>query len=242
MTEEILQEAIKQLRAIAEGVNNPWTVLVSLLGVLVALLLGVIGIFQDRIRSLFRRPKLDIYIKSEPPDCHKTSFRDSNTGRYICDTYYLRFRVENNGNHYAEDAEAMVVGVYKRINDNYEEMKDFLPLNVVWSHYRKITMSKIQPKLFKHLDFGYILKADFVDLEKFGIDRSSNITFQFDVAVIPNTGSHILLPGDYKIKVVFAANNLKPIEKTYHLVIKDAWTDDEETMLRDNILIEEINA
>jgi hypothetical protein len=63
--------------------------------------------------------------------------------------------------------------------------------------------------------------------------------FQFDVAVIPNTGSHILLPGDYKIKIIFAANNLKPQRKIYNLIIKDIWTDDEKEMLTKNISIYE---
>ena len=42
------------------------------------------------------------------------------------------------------------------------------------------------------------------------------------------------------MKILFAANNLKPIEKTYRLLIKDKWSDDEKEMLNDNILIEEI--
>ena len=217
-----------------------WETLWTASGVMVALLLGIAGIFQDWIRSLFKKPKLNISIKVAPPDCHKTSFYRSDVDKKVSDTYYFRFRVENDGNYFAEDTEAMVAEVYKKSFDEYKKIDSFLPLNLVWSHYRQMTMPKIQPKLFKHLDFGYILKSNPEYLAGFGIQNTTKIFFELDVAVRPNTGSHILLPGDYKVKIIFAGNNLEPLEKIYHLVIKDNWVDDEETMLQNNITIEEL--
>ncbi|MDP2947120.1 MAG: hypothetical protein Q8N88_03315 [Nanoarchaeota archaeon] len=239
MYQEIFNEALQQLKSIAEGVNNPWTVWVSLLGVFVALLLGVIGIFQGRIRSWFKKPKLNVSIKLEPPDCHKIAMRNPQTGAYVCDSYYFRFRVENTGNYQMEDVEAIPVELYKKINGKFEKVNNFLPLNLVWAHYHNITMPKIQPLMFKHLDFGHITKSNFANLSYFGISESARIVFQLDLAVIPNTGSHILIPGDYKIKILFAANNLKPIAKIYNIEIKDNWTDDEKEMLNNNISIKE---
>jgi hypothetical protein len=239
MYQEIFNEALQKLNLITEGVNNPWTVWIPLLGVFAALFLGAGG--GDWIESWFKKPKLKISIKVAPPDCHKTFFNNSQTGQYLCDTYYFRFRVENNGNYYAENVEAMVFEVFKKENDgsNYNKIDTFLPLNIVWSHCRTITVSKIQPKLFKHLDLGYVIKSNFAGLERFRINSSSKIVFKFDVAVEPNTGSHILVPGDYKIKIIFAANNHKPVEKIYSLTIKDAGSDDEGEMLSSNVLIKE---
>lgn len=237
---QIAQEALSHIENIASGINNPWTIIVSSAGVLVALLLGVVGVFQDRIRAWFKKPKLNISIKVAPPDCHKTSFYQPDVDRKVCDTYYFRFRVENNGNYYAENVEAMITEVFKKRYEQYEKVDNFLPLNLVWSHYRQPTMSKIQPKLFKHLDFGFILKSNSEYLARFGIQNNTNIFFEFDLAVRPNTGSHILLPGDYRVKIIFAGNNLEPLEKIYHLVIKDNWADDEATMLQENMTIEEV--
>jgi undecaprenyl pyrophosphate phosphatase UppP len=42
-----------------------WVIFI-LVGVLIALALGVAGIFQDWIRALFRKPKLNVEIKLEP--------------------------------------------------------------------------------------------------------------------------------------------------------------------------------
>lgn len=240
MYKEIFNEALQQLRHIAEGVNNPWVIWVSLLGVFVALFLGVVGIFQDWIRSWFRKPKLNVSIKLEPPDCHKIAMTNPQTREYVCDSYYFRFKVENTGNYQMEDIEAMPIELYKKDGGKYKKVNNFLPLNLVWSHYRTITMPKIQPFMFKHLDFGHITKSDFPNLSYFGINEKTKIVFQLDLAVIPNTGSHILIPGDYKMKILFAANNLKPIEKIYHIEIKNNWTDNENKMLRENISIEEV--
>lgn len=240
MNQQLIQESVQQLRSIAEGINNPWVIWVPLLGVLVALLLGIIGIFQDWIRACFKKPNLKISIKLEPPDCHKTSLYQAEVDRKICDTYYFRFRIENDGNYYAENTEAMITEVYKKGDDKYEKLTNFLPLNLVWSHYGQLTIPKIQPKLFKHLDFGHILKSDTAYLQRFGVNSNASIFFEFDVAVRPNTGSHILLPGDYKIKIVLAGNNLKPQEKTYRLILNDRWDDDEQKMLKENISIKEI--
>ena len=239
MYQEIFNEALQQLKLIAEGVNNPWMIWVSLLGVSVALLLGIVGIFQGWIRSWFKKPKLKTSIKLEPPDCHKIAMRNSQTGQFVCDCYYFRFRVENIGNFYAEDVEVMITEVYKKNGGQYEKLMEFLPLNLVWSHYRQITISKIQPKLFKHLDLGYILKPEAKYLTRFNITERPNVIFELDVAVRPNTGSHILIPGDYKIKIIFAANNHKPVEKIYSITIKDTWSDDEEEMLSSNVSINE---
>lgn len=238
MYQEIFNEALRQLKSIADGVNNPWMVWVPLSGVVVALILGVVGILQDRIRAWFKKPKSNISIKLEPPDCHKIAVRNPQTGE-VYDSYYFRFRVENVGNYQMEDVEAMVIELHKRVNGNFKKVNNFLPLNLVWAYYHNITMTKIQPLMFKHLDFGHITKSDFAKLPYFGISENPNIVFQLDLAVIPNTGSHILTPGDYKMKILFAANNLKPTEKIYKIVVKDKWTDNEKEMLDNNISIKE---
>lgn len=239
MYSQEIQEIINQLKFIVEGINNPWVMWVPLFGVLAALFLGAGG--GDWMKSWFKKPKLNISIKVASPDCHKTSFYRSGVDRKVCDTYYFRFRIENSGNSYAENVEAMVTDVYKKRDGQYEKVTSFLPLNLVWSHYLQLTMPKIQPKLFKHLDFGHILKQEPAYLERFNISEEPNVIFELDVAVRPNTGSHILLPGDYKVKIVFAGNNVDPVEKTYHLIINDVWDDDENRMLQNNVLIEEIN-
>jgi len=223
--------------------NLNWSTFWTASGVIVALLLGIAGMFQDWVRAWFKKPNLNITIKLSPPDCHMIPMRNFMTNQTVYDTFYFRFRVENIGNYQADEVEAMVVELYKSVKSKYEKVVNFLPLNLVWAHSfaRQITKPKIQPSLFKYLDFGHIVKSEFADLDSFGLKNRNKIVFILDTEVPPNTGSHIIFPGDYKIKIKFAGNNLKPIEKIYKLVIKDDWTTDETIMLQNNILIEETN-
>jgi hypothetical protein len=248
MYQEILTILLQQLKHIAKDIGDFLTIWVALGGVIVALvgvcwalILGVGGILQDRIRALFRKPKLNVSIRLEPPDCHKIPIRHKITQNYVCDSYYFRFRVENDGNYQMEDVEAMVVEVHRKIRGKFEKMHDFLPLNLVWANYHRPVMPKIQPRMFKHLDFGYITRAEFADLSLFGIQGNPCVVFRLSLAAIPNTGSHILTPGDFKIRILFAANNLKPVQKIYCISIKDNWTDDTKEMLGNNVSIEEVH-
>ncbi|MDD3301753.1 MAG: hypothetical protein PHR57_03220 [Patescibacteria group bacterium] len=209
--------------------------------IITALLLGLFGIFQDKIRNIFWKPKIKVNMRLKSPDCHKIAMRNSQTGQFVCDSYYFRFFIENSGNFQMENVEAIITEVSKKeANGEYKKIESFLPLNLVWAHYHNVAMPKIQPHLFKHLDFGHITKSDFANLEYFGIQSSSEVVFQFDLAVIPNHGSHILLPGDYNITIKFAANNLPPVIKRYNFIIADKWNDDERIMLQNNVSIKEL--
>ncbi len=202
-------------------------------------MLGLAVIFQDWIRGLFKRPKLGVSIKVEPPDCHKTSFYQSEVDRKVCDTYYFRFRVENTGNYFTENVEAMITEVHKKEGKIYKKINSFLPLNLVWSHYRSITIPQIQPHLFKHLDLGHILKTNPEFLARFGLTSTNKVFFELDVLVRPNTGSHIFFPGKYKLQITFAGNNFDSQKKIYFLNLEDEWDDNEKTMLEKNITITE---
>ncbi len=208
-----------------------------------ALLLGLAGIFQDKIKSIFWKPKLNVDFRLSPPDSHKIPMRAIASQRILYNTYYIRARVMNFGNYQLEDVEAMVTDLTKKEpNGQYQKVINFLPLNLVWAHSlgQEITKPKIQPKMFKFLDFGHILQTtdERPDI-KFGINSANKIVLALDVEVPPNTGSHLIFPGEYKIKVIFAANNLSPVEKIYSLVIADKWTENQDEMLEKNIFIKE---
>lgn len=223
-----------------------WIVIATFIASIVALFISILGIFQKRIIKWFYHPTITVDIKPTSPDSQKIPFIDRSTGQRLYDSYYLRFRVENTGNYHLEDIEAIVTEVFeKAANGEYREKKNFLPLNLVWAHnilvsMPLVSMPKIQTELFKHLDFGYIVKSKFARLNDFGITEGANIVFKFCFGIEPSHGSHILLPGDYNITIKFASNNLSPITKKYNLVIADVWDDDEKEMLQNNISMKEI--
>ena len=96
-----LKSITEGIDKIAKGVNSSWTGWISLLGVIVALALGVAGIFQDRIRYWFRKPKLRVSFKE--PDIIITD------GNYGGNPHYnFVFKIENTGKSTFEDVEALV--------------------------------------------------------------------------------------------------------------------------------------
>lgn len=202
----------------------------------VALILGVAGIFQNNIRNIVFKPKMCPTIDLAPPDCHKIALNNTQTGAKICDTYYFRFKVRNGGNLVMEDVEVFATELHKKsISGAFEKVQDFLPINLVWAHNHYVTLPKIQPDLYKHCDFGHILRSVNVDLRPFGLEHKSKVIFLLDSEVQPNTGSHLIFPGEYKIKIVFSANNVKPTSKWVNLRLNDDWHEDQVTMFRDNV-------
>lgn len=202
--------------------------------IFVALLLGVIGVFQEQIKRSFWKPKLVIGFNLEPPDSHKTKLTNRITGDFICNTYYLRAKIKNDGNFQAEDIEVMASELYKKgKNGRFIKDKSFLPLNLKWSHTGEITKEKIQPGLFKYLDFGHLLPSE-------GSSKNK-IVLELDVEMKPNTGSHLIPPGEYRITLLIAANNTKLINKQFLLILKNDWRDDEGEMFNKIVVLSPIS-
>lgn len=209
----------------------------------IALVLGLAGIFkvQDVIYNRLHRAVIKVSIKLEPPDSLKIAMRNSQTGQFAYDVYYLRLRIENTGNSIMEEVEVLASELYKRGNNNrFTKVNSFLPMNLKWANFGELTMPKIQSNLNKHCDLGHVVQSVNVPLALYGIATTSTIVFVLDTQVTPNTGSNILLPGEYKIKIVTAANNVSPKVSWFKLYIRNAWSNNEQFMFANNISIEKI--
>jgi hypothetical protein len=237
-----LKEIQLTLTKISDKNDFPWEAFIALaLGIFS--ILNIPGIVK---RRLFK-PKLEVRLKLEPPDCLKIAMTNKVTGQFLYDTYYFRFMVRNIGNRKMEDVEVVALELYKNgANNVFSQVKSFLPMNLVWANMHKVTMPKIQPGLFKHCDLGHIIQCPNPHngvnntLQRFNLATRSNVVFILETNVTPNTGSNYLLPGEYKIKLAFAANNLEPEYYWYMFQVEDRWDTDEQRMLSNNIVIEEI--
>lgn len=235
-----IESQLDSIRGVLERMTDkrdlPWEALV-------ALLLGLAGIFglHEVVKNWRIKPNIKVGMKLEPPDCLKIAMTNTATGQFLYDTYYLRFRVENTGNEKMEDTEVVALELYKRgTNGRFSKVKTFLPMNLVWANVGEVTMPKIQPGLFKHCDLGHIIQNPnpHVNLNAFGLAGRSNVIFILETQVTPNTGSNYLLPGRYKIKLAFAANNFSPRYYWYIFEIKDQWDSNEQRMFSRNIVVE----
>jgi hypothetical protein len=235
--------------------------LVTAIGTAVAAIVALaIAVFQDRMRTWFMRPKLDVSIDLCPPDCHKTKmrYRHSLRGYFEggvslqrdpkewprekeVDTYYFRLRVKNSGSQKAEWVEVFAARLSKKQADgSYKSVDSFLPMNLVWSHCREVFLPAISPGTYKHCDLAHIL--DPRDRGRIsGEDTAwpnvppAKTVLSLDTFVQPYTRSYLLPFGTYYLTLIVAAANVKAITKTLEITLTGDWYDNEQEMLGQGI-------
>ena len=260
----------------------------------------LIAVFQDRMRTWFTRPTLEISIGLCPPDCHKTRFhplamqgreasstvpsartttlypyrecaaditptrsssaladassftsssRPAFTGDHgrwpapsrIADVYYFRLKVHNKGKSKAESVEVFAAKLERRRADGtFREVDTFLPMNLLWSHYRQVFLPAISPKTYKHCDLAHIIdpkeREGFPEEHKTWANVSTEKTvLSFDTVVQPYTQSYLVPGGTYLLDIVVAAANAEPVEKRLEITLAGDWYDDEREMLSQGI-------
>lgn len=212
--------------------------------IVAALTLGLLGIFQNWVRSQFSYPELDIKFDVAPPDCHKTTMIcGSEKFKALADCYYYRLKISNIGNHRAEKNEVMITDKYTE-NQKGEFVKDnnFLPLNFKWSHDGVIIRESIAPLLFRYCDFGHILhpKAKDYSLRGLNVEKKSRVVLELDLGVLPNTGSYLIFPGRHRVKIIAVADNSKVFSKIFEIHFNDFWDEEEEVMLKKGLRVTEV--
>jgi hypothetical protein len=226
----------------------------SAIGTLLAVLAALfIAIFQDWLRSIFSRPRLEVSISLNPPYCHKTlryltypPLAPDNQlygKQFQADCYYFRLRIKNNGDVRAEYVEVYAAELTKQVADgSFQLVETFTPMNLVWSNIGQSYLPAISPKMEKLCDLGHIIDPDKRKLisEENSPDPNGSAeetTFNFDVELISSPHGHVIEPGRYRLKFIIGAANSKPIEKTLEINLTGKWFDDERKMLAEGISI-----
>jgi len=199
-----------------------------------------IAIFHEHLRSLFWHPILVIECVNEPPDSHRTTLANPNTGQEV-PCYYFRVRIRNAGNAPARMVEVFVRRVeHQRADGEFELRKEFLPLNLLWSHIGTVYYETIPPKVDKHCDLGHVVQPDKRGV--FPAERHpllpaepDKTLFCLDLVVRPNTGSFLLPPGMYRLELVAAASNARIVSRIIELNLTGKWFHDETRMLREGV-------
>ncbi len=94
------------------------------------ILLAIIAALQDRIRSIFWRPKLKCEINVCPPDCHRTISKGPSLQFY---SFYYSFEIWNTGNISAKNVEVLITDIQKKEGNEYNRIRSFMPDNLKWS-------------------------------------------------------------------------------------------------------------
>jgi hypothetical protein len=213
------------------------------------IVLAVLAVFQDRIRSWFWSPKLDCTISLHPPDCHRTI---SLLGDKQFFSFYYLLEIWNKGNVSARNVEVLIVDVQRKEGTSFKMIDSFLPDNLKWSTLFDVSgdrlISKryceyISPDSFKHCNLGHIhdpayRKADGDD-SHLSISEKETI-FCFDVHFMSTKRYYLVGPGVYRVKIKVGCENAKTITRSYQITITGKWFEDETRMLNEGVTIEQV--
>lgn len=203
------------------------------------LVLAAVAVFQDTIRGWFYHPAFQVSVKTEPPDCVAVPFTAPN-GAFVANSVYLRLWIKNVGNATAKDVEVYAKELRRqRADGTWELVAAFPPMNLRWANVGTIYFPSIAPEMGKHCDLGHIVDPQQRHLLHEDNPRlaltNQQTSLAFDLMVAPNHRGHIIGPGEYRLDILVAAENARPIPRAVSISLRGTWDADETRMLRDGV-------
>jgi hypothetical protein len=223
-------------------------------GATATLLAVLVALFKDEFLRWRRKPELRVSVALASPDCHKTTLNyvvQKTALTYgAAECYYLRIWVENVGKTRAERVQVFASKLSKRSADgSFKKVDNFLPMNLLWAHSQQgkggpeIFAEGISPQMGKHCDLGHIVDPKYrkdvgYDLPMLAAEET---VLALDIEVKPNTLSHLVPPGVYRLALRVAAANCSPVDHTLEITITGKWFSDQAQMFVDGLGIRAIN-
>jgi hypothetical protein len=214
-------------------------------GAIATFLAVLVALFQEPLRRAWYRPILTVRIQLGPPDCHQTQMTMIATtaageqqivGQYPC--YYFRDWVENTGRGRATDVQVFAAELQRRQADGTFRRDDaFLPMNFKWSHSHEVFAAGLSPGMGKHCDIAHVLEPQGAQQKGetvVGVPSGQTV-LTLDLEMEPNTRTHLLAPGVYRLLLRIAASNRMPATSTIEITHTGNWYSTESQMFADGI-------
>ena len=225
-----LLELVKQAKE-----EPKWTdvrgVWISGIAASLTLLVVLLALFQEKIRSSYNEVFLDMEIDKTPPGSVMV-------GTHNVRTLWLRIKVHHKvsqkgffgGKAAGEEVEIIPLKVLKQEGDGtFSQIKELLPIGLRWSNYpTDIPINKNTCRVpfgfFRYCDLGYFLN-----------DGTGNANFIVETLLksigIGRNPPNLLAPGVYKFELSMSGNNVHPLNKAWILEFKK-WDNNEAEMIK----------
>jgi hypothetical protein len=217
---------------------NPdiWIAIGTIFLGLVTFLTVLVALFQEKIKKSFTQARLKMEILLKRPHSHQIDLTHSVTGKFLSKSIYIRILISHLRGSSAEDVEIMIVNFWEIKPDGSKVIKkSFLPMNLVWSHFKPRRINLRIPKgLFRHCDLGRIQPSDSKSILVLDTMTQSNPVAGGE---IPN----VIKPGKYEFELWLSGLNTRIIKKRWRLEFDGQWTDNEDKMLKDHIHLAEVS-
>lgn len=214
--------------------------------------LAVVAAFSEEIKKTLNRTKLRFEFTQGDPDCQEITInKPGPTGQIIAqaNSYYVRFRVYNNGRNTAENVEVFLSDVFRIKNGKPVVHQRYIPLDLVWANKTPLEshhLTSINREFYGLCDIGYVV--DPAARRNVGIDPfpaqqaerklpsndrkaysrelleelDKEVAFTLDTIVKPNNGSHFLFKGEYILRLRIAGSNVKPQYCYFRIDLRDS--------------------
>ncbi len=217
-----------------------WIIAVATILLAIAtILLAAVAAFQKIIEGWMFKPNLKVMSRACEPYCHKNllTITDQQTGAVIdtVDGYYLRIAVTNSGRGRADQVEVFAEKLEKKQADgSYCERTEFDPMNLRWSHWERPIIDGISPRMPKYCGLAHIY--DPAKRKHFATHLRKNAPYdqallEFCLQRLPNTGTHVVESGLYRLHVLVAAANARPKPFVVEINFSGQWFTDESKMM-----------
>jgi hypothetical protein len=213
------------------------------------LVLALVALFQDFIRSCLNTPKLEIWTKPATPYCKKLLFINKINPQILVDGYGLRIAVKNITPRFRVKARAFDVEIFaakleKKAQDgSYYPVQGFDPMNLIWSD-SFMPFTSLSPGMERYCFVGRTLKP--IDRHNFPLfdDQrlpSDKTCLKLDTVLARHTKEHIISPGTYRLECLIGSANTKAVSKSFDIYLSGDWYDDEVEMYEKGLSISMIN-
>jgi hypothetical protein len=176
-------------------------------------------------------PGLDVAVSTEPPDCVRVDIFNLSSPGLPVDSVYVRMRIRNDGHSLAREVQVFAESLVEFVaGQGWQPVRMFPSMNLPWSDLPLGADPKLRmyflglgPAMNKHCDLGRIaFHGHRHVVGDSGLDVNSN-AFSFETLVKPNHQGHIVGPGRYRIRLLLAADNARPVVRTIELVVGSEW-------------------
>lgn len=213
------------------------------------ILLALVALFQDLIRSWLCTPKLEIWTRSATPYCKKLLFIHKTNPQIRVQGYGLRIAVKNETPRFHVKTCAREVGIFaarleRRAQDgNYYPVQGFDPMNLLWSDsFTPFTV--LSPGMEKYCFIGRTLNPElrhqFPDFDDPELPPGETC-LKLDTILARHTKEHIIPVGTYRLECLIGAANTQAVKKTFEIYLSGHWYDDEVEMYERGLTVRMID-
>jgi hypothetical protein len=211
-------------------------------GAIATFIVALVALFKDSFNAWLNRPRLEWEMAMKVPFGKKIALpipvvTQLRAARLTADVYVFRFLIRNVGRRKAEQVQVFAKTLSRRVAGGRYVPIDFLSTNLVWSHLRNghsEVFAEISPETGRQCDLGFIVTPKAAPAFGTHLEESGE---RATLAIRLESGNATIGPGTYRLEVILAAANCRPIRGFFDIVLTGEWFDSENQMFTDCVSI-----